>query len=164
MNPISKKMRPNCGVLNKIQTYRLMRPIMRPVLWKMELGFGYSRPVTGTGGLCTIADQFTQNTGSAGFAMDTTVGIQLWWSNPNVYAYAYAKTPSSVIVDSQIRLPVAITIGFGYGPVQVQVEPGNSFGAQLIIDMVTPTTQTGTFTVINMTTGTRYTTTFSITP
>ena len=163
MNPVSKKMRPNCGVLNKIQTYRLMRPIMRPVLWKMELGFGYGRPVTGTGGSCIIADQFTQNIGSAAFAMDTTVGIQLWWSNPNVYAYAYAKTPDSVIVDSQIRLPVAITIGFGYGPVQVQVEPGNGFGAQLIIDMVVPTNQSGTFTVVNMTTGTQYTQSFSIT-
>ena len=136
---------------------------MRPVLWKMELGFGYGRAVTGTGGFCTLADQSTQNTGSAAFAMDTTVGIQLWWSNPNVYAYAYAKTPSSVIVDSEIRLPVAITIGFGYGPVQVQVEPGNSFGAQLIIDMIVPTNQSGTFTVVNMTTGTRYTQSFSIT-
>lgn len=136
---------------------------MRPVLWKMELGFGYGRAVTGTGGFCTLADQFTQNTGSAAFAMDTTVGIQLWWSNPNVYAYAYAKTPSSVIVDSQIRLPDAITIGFGFGPVQVQVEPGNSFGAQLIIDMITPTNQSGTFLVVNMTTGTRYTQSFSIT-
>ena len=163
MNPISKKMRPNCGVLNKIQTYRLIRPIMRPVLWKMELGFGYNRPVTGTGGSCTIADQFTQNTGSAAFAMDTTVGIQLWWSNPNVNAYGYAKTPSSVIVDSQLRTPVFITFPLGYGPVQVQVEPGNSFGAQLSIDMPIPTTQTGTFTVVNMTTGTQYTTTFSIT-
>lgn len=157
-------MRPNCGVLNKIQTYRLMRPIMRPVLGKMELGFGYGRPVSGTGGFCTIADQFTQNTGSAAFAMDTTVGIQLWWSNVNVYAYGYAKTPNSVIVDSQIRLPGdTITIPFGYGPVQIQVEPGNSFGAQLIIDMPVPTAQSGTFIVVNMTTGTQYTTTFSIT-
>ena len=80
---------------------------MRPVLWKMELGFGYSRPVTGTGGFCTLADQFTQNTGSAGFAMDTTVGIQLWWTNPNVYAYGYAKTPSSVFraeIDRDLKM------------------------------------------------------------
>lgn len=158
-------MRPNCGVLTKIQTYRLMRPIMRPVLWKMSTGFAYTRPIIGGGGFCTIADLVAQNTGSTFNAMDTTVTIGLYWSNPNISGYAYAKQNGSVIVSSDIRLAgPSIIVPYGYGGALVKCEPGDSYGAQLSIDMIVPTSQSGTFTVVNFTTYEAVSGSFSITP
>ena len=167
MNPVSKKMRPNCGVLTKIQTYQLMRPIMRPVLWKMNLGFTYSRRVDGTGGSCTITDQVAQNTGSAINAMDTTVTIGFYWNNANIIGYGYIKdVASSTIVQSGLRFgsPPTFRPDYGLGGILLKCEPGQSFGAQLTIDMPIPTTQTGTFKVVNFTTYEEHNGTFRITP
>lgn len=157
----------NTGVLSKIQTYLVMRPIMRPVLWKMNLGFVYGRTVTGTGSVCTINDQVAQNTGSAFNAMDTTVMIGLYWDNANIDGYAYIKQPvSNRIVDEDIRLggsPTFFRPDYGLGGILLKCEPGQSFGAQLFINMFIPTNQTGTFKVVNFTTYEEHNGTFSIT-
>lgn len=144
-----------------------MRPIMRPVLWKMNLGFVYGRTVNGTGGVCTIVDQVARNIGSDLNAMDTTVTIGFYWNNANINGYAYIKdVASSTIVQQDIRLglPPLFRPDYGLGGILLKCEPGQSFGAQLSIDMIVPTTQTGTFKVVNFTTYEEHNGTFSIVP
>lgn len=140
---------------------------MRPVLWKMNLGFVYGRTVNGTGGVCTIVDQVARNIGSDLNAMDTTVTIGFYWNNANINGYAYIKdVASNIIVQSNLGVgsPPFFRPDYGLGGILLKCEPGQSFGAQLSIDMPVPTTQTGTFKVVNFTTYEEHNGTFSIVP
>ena len=144
-----------------------MRPIMRPVLWKMNLGFVYGRTVNGTGGVCTIVDQVARNIGSDLNAMDTRVTIGFYWNNANITGYAYIKdVASSTIVQSDLRLgsPAFFRPDYGLGGILLKCEPGQSFGAQLSFTDAFLPTQTGTFKVVNFTTYEEHNGAFSIVP